>query len=456
MKAVSEKEPGWVEASRAENPRLYSELDVLLRALDRFFDPQTLYPSRDIQADRNFLPELKAARDVILRILGILDAIIPESRKNAYWFHKYAEAKLFNETRRESFRQELLRQDTPERSLYLLYDSFINLKGIVTDLLKNEGIAYVGFTNIGDVISRHIRDNVFFNPFRADLNPEFDKIENPTISGIVKAIGDPDTKRAVSLTLVQLFRFLRYLGHVDIATPRYVALHSSLLVIALMRSGLEHFRAFVEKTATGLKEEALRALFQSLSYQFSMESKRVYMQELKNVFERTAPKHLRGRLENSHGILKNLIEQSVIQLAQFWRPELKGEDIFRSFLTRLEQSLRLREDIYVLWKFLEELERAKDAGRTRVFKALKSYMSYFESFTFRLLRFDDYEEFFAFFAQAGKVRSGELDEAVMERCRHFKIFLETTLEHISQRAELSGRPMDAKRTEAVMKQYLKT
>ncbi|MDP2168658.1 MAG: hypothetical protein Q8J64_10050 [Thermodesulfovibrionales bacterium] len=447
----------WVEVSRRTHKTLFSELDVLLTAMGKFLNAEDLSASKSNMAVKNFSGELNAARDVILRILGILEAVIPEGRKNAYWFQKYAEARLLSGSKRDSMREETQRQDTPEKSLLLLYDSFIKLKGIVTDLLKNPGITYTGFANIADIIKKNLRENVFFKPFRPGR--EFDAIENRTISEIVKDIPDKDAKKTISIILLELFKFLRYLGHVDIATPRYAALHSSLLILMLLKHEIEAFREYADGLAAGMKKPQLRDMLQSLSYQFRMETKRVYMQELKDVFEKNAPQELRGKIENSHGILKNLTEQTIIQIAQFWRPDVRGEEIFDSFVTKLEQSLKLRQDIYTFERLISEFQESPplSTGQARAFASIKSFMAYFESFTFKLLRHDDYEEFSAFFNEMAKVRPEDIaqdeDEATLEKCRHFRIYLETTLRHLQSRSELADRPIDVEKAKAVIRQY---
>ena len=49
---------------------------------------------------------------------------------------------------------------------------------------------------------------------------------------------------------------------------------------------------------------------------------------------------IRTRVENSHGILKDCFQQSVVQLAQAFDPGIEGRDIFPDFTAKLEQSLR--------------------------------------------------------------------------------------------------------------------
>lgn len=450
----------WVANSRNSNGLLFSELDLLLRALDRFFTIENQTASNGELTTRNFFDELTTARDTILRVLGILEVVIPESKKNAYWFQKFAETKYLNARDRDSFRENLYKQDNPEKGLYLLYDSFINLKGVLADLLRSGTISYMGFMNIGHMIDKEIRENRYFNPFARDINPEFDVISNAEISEIVKGLTARDYKKHISIVFLYLFRFLRYLGFIDVAAQRTIALHTSLIILIHLRSEINTFHAYVETTIKKISDQELAGLLNALSYQFSMESRRVFQQELRDIHRKKALPQFRGKIENSHGILKNLTEQSIVQLASYFKPGICGEELFLSYLTKVQQSLRLREDIVVLHRLvaLIETRSGKPAERLRTFESMKNYMVYFESFTFRLLRHDDYEEFSRFFSEMNAVKpetlSGEGDRAVLDKIAYFKIYLETTLRHIENRSELYGKSIDMERVENLVDQYL--
>src|SRR4030043_1072544 len=348
----------WVETSQNKHKEIFSEIDVLLRSLDRVFYVENLPIPKDDLTNRNFYDELTAVRDVIFRILGLLEVVIPGSKKNAYWFHKFAESKFLTDHVRDLFKKELYKQDTPEKGLYLLYDLFINLKGIVSDLLKAGKISYLGYTNIGQLISKEIRENNFFNPFRKEINPEFDIIKNHEISDIVRSIKDREVKKYISVFYLYLFRFLRYISHIDITSQHSIALNSSLLTLILLRSEINTFHNYIKKVSDRIKDEELKILLKSISYQFSMETKRVYFQELKEIMRKKAPQHFRGKIENSQGILKNLTEQSIVQIAQFFKPDVLGENIFESFTTKLWQSMKLKEDLFIFNLFLEKLEKS--------------------------------------------------------------------------------------------------
>lgn len=423
-----------------------------MKAVERFFDPE----NHQNLPDKNFSREMSMVRDACLRVVSLIERVIPEEKRNVYWFQKFAEHRLLPEEGKDSFRIWMYAQDTPEKGVYLMYDTFVNVKSVIAELLRGGHISYSSFSGIGRILSREIRANRYLSPFRKGINLEFDAIENREISLLVRAVGDKAQRRLVSMVFLHLFRFLRYLAHMEPGAQRAVSLHCNYLIVLLVRHEIKVFLKYLDASEDKCEDGALGDILGSIAYQFQMEQKRVFSQEMKDFLGKT-PSQQRGKLENGHGILKNLVEQVIILLAQQWKPSIQGEDIFESFMTKMEQSLKLREDISVLHRLLAIIEKKSAAKERRVLvRALQSYMQYFESFTFRLLRFEDYEEFASFFADIDALlRKAEGDFGrCLEKCSLFKIYLETTLRHISNRAELGGKSMQPGRVEAVIKQYI--
>jgi hypothetical protein len=453
----SQAQDGWLEESRKEHRRSFSELDVLLRALERFFFIENQPFARESHVNKNFHSELNAVKDVVSRVLSILEITIPESNRNAYWFQKFAENKLLNDRKRDLSRAGMYTQDSPEKSIYVLYDSFISLKSLLGDLLRSTHVTYMSFNNIGQIFSRELRENVFFNPFRHDINPEVDFIENKEIKDVVNGIEDRETRKITSIIFLHLFRLLRYISHMDHKSMNSMSISASLLNFSLLKSEIDVFHSYVEKTTEKLHDEGLVMLLRALSYQFAMESKRVFHQEMKEIFNRESPTQFRVKIENSRGILKNLTEQSVIQLARHWNQNIKGERIFDFFVTKKAQSVKLREDIYVLNRMVQEIHQRTPnmEDPDPVLKVLLSYMDYFEDFSFKLIRYDDFEEFSRLFF---KIRNDHQRKAglekILENCHRFGVFLDTTLRQIQNRAELKGVKVDIEKMEDFVRQYL--
>ncbi len=208
-------EPFWLIESKDLYKDLYIELDAILKGIDRFFNTENLLFDTDNLPEINFYNELIILRDSILRVLSILEVVLPESKKNAFWFKKFAETKLYSEQKRDYLTKEIDDPLNPERFVFSLYDSFINFKNLIVDILKGKKINYLSFKNIGDIIRKEIRNNDYFNPFRLRIHPEFDIITNHEIGNIVKSIGDRKMKRSISTSFIVMFRTLRYLDCID-------------------------------------------------------------------------------------------------------------------------------------------------------------------------------------------------------------------------------------------------
>ena len=446
----------WLEISRQENHSLFSEMDVVLKGLDRFFLPNNQPASKQSISSKNLLAELKVVRNGIYRVLAIIEAIMPESNRNAYWFQKFAESKLLDNVKRDRMRAGLYRQDTPEKSIYVLYDSFLTLKSLVNDIIRTQDIPFMSFKNTGDIISKELRENTYFNPFNIDINPAYDFIENKQISEVIKSISNKQFKKVMSILILHLFRMLRYMKTMDHRSLNETSMSCSLLIFTLLKSEIELFRAYIVQSVKNLEESDLTMLIETLSYQFGMESKRVFQQELKDIYERDNKVKVRGKIESSRGILKNLTEQTIIQMVKYWNPELMGEDIFDVFITKTAQSLKLREDVYVLGKLVAAVGKIKsDEKRTGVLTMLMNYMEYFENFTFKLLRYDDYEQFSEMFNTVrSQFHKGDGLKKVADTCHQFSIYLDATLGHINQRADLHNRKLDVEKVNDIAKQYL--
>lgn len=394
-----------------------------------------------------------------MKIIALIEYLLPENEKNSYWFRKYAEQRFMSISLRDSLRDELYRQDSPEKGLLLLYDTFVNIKTLVFDLLKTQSIPYISYKDIGNIISREIRENKYFNPFGKTISEE-DRIENPIISKTIRIIKDGTVKKHISLIILALFRIIRILKYVATDMPDQAVLNRSIAVLFLIRSELEELRRLLEIASSRIQDEEISSFLKGLSYQISMETKRVFSQELKDITKKIGQKRQRGRIENSSGIIKNFIEQTIVQVIQLFNPALRGEEIFPTFVTKKQLSIKLREDVTVMHKIVSAVLE-NGLNREELLGALRNYIYYFQSFTFRLLRYDDYEDFSAFIDEIFKYlrisikepRTSRTSIKFIERLNHFKIFLETILRQISQREELQGEPVDEERIKAIMNQF---
>lgn len=114
----------------------------------------------------------------------------------------------------------------------------------------------------------------------------------------------------------------------------------------------------------------------------------------------------------------------------------------------------------MLHKLLISIQGALDSPEKTaiIFESLRNFMLYFESFTFKLLRYGDYEEFVSFFKEVLSFKREQIIERdfnkFMEKIHNFSIFIEITLRQIANRSELCNKPVDMIRTDKLLSQYI--
>ena len=112
----------------------------------------------------------------------------------------------------------------------------------------------------------------------------------------------------------------------------------------------------------------------------------------------------------------------------------------------------------ILHRLLFLFEQATSEKKAHIFDAMRNFMLYFQSFTFKLLRYDDYEEFVSFFGKMLAFNKNEIKgkgfDKLSDKTKQFRIFIETCLRQISNRGELADVPVDMNRIENSLNQYL--
>jgi len=471
----------WLEdLQHPEKTTLAFKLEMYLKALDRFFNIQNLpLPEPQKAITLNFVNELQIVQDYVSRVIDLSRELMEAAKgTQVFQFRSYVETTLLGDVGRTRIREASYKQESPNDSLFLLYTAFANIRGILRALIRTNRITYPLFVNVGNLISREIISNRFFNPVREiEFRPEFDRIDNRKISRMVMRIRNENLRKHFSAVLLLFFRLLKYLDHIDAATNREETLKGFIPIFALIRSESVQLREYLENGLPGAieelegEDETCREEFlkvaDALAFQLAMETKKIFQGELLNT-TRTKDVHLlRSAVENSHGILSNFFQQSIIQLVKVYEPHLEGRDIFPHYTSRLRQSLQLRSDLYVfkelMDRFEEQAETNPDEDTTSIyvkyFRLMKDYILYFRHESYHLLRYDDmrqFDEFFDFIdtLEPRDIKDSAKRDEFIYKSKYFKIFLETTLSNIELRSELKNRPTDYRACERFLKEFI--
>ncbi len=479
VKKIIKRREKWLETLNIDQKeeKLFA-IELFLKAVDRFFNLDNHPQSELDTVTRDFSTEIKIVRDVLKDLKHLFDDTLAAEDSSAFVFQRYIESRLLSDNARDKFYERYLKQPSPRDSLYLLIISFENIYEIINNILLLPKVGLSLFQSLGQIITRNIMINKYFNPFiYKGFSPMYDKITNPVINKIVKSIKDPELKKSASLLILTFNRFLHYLKYVNMDEKSLDLLRKNIVIFTLINSELTFLIFLLEKNVPEIlniddpsKFTAERGEFldlvDAINFQISLEMRKINNQVLKNFCQLTNILRIRSSLENAQGILKNFFQQNIVNILKVFKPDLDGKEVFKDFISRLEESMRLREDVYIFIKIVGLLiEKLENPQKTKVnlsdiIKGLSDFIAYFQSLAFKSVRYSDHEkfvEFFEWFAKYpwdGVIKNGIISEDGLSYLKSFKIFLETVLVQIGNRSELQNVPLDREQAEIIFRQFI--
>jgi hypothetical protein len=418
------------------------ELEMWLQSFERFFriKHQPLSEKEVKQlALRNWSEELRLVDGVIERVIHLCTAVLTEEQVNQSHFDKYVEGYLKKDEAVDPYIERLVRQATPEAGLSLLREAFEDIHLVLTDLVRISRIAYPTFTAVGTMLYREVRrSHLLAMLLDRKFKPIHDRITNPVIREVIAAIAVPIQRRQAAKVFLEFFRLLHYLEYTDPERIDEANLRGTVLIFSLITSETRLLLNFIEKRALrGLDPQApLYQLYDSFVYCVPLELKKVLNTELLDISVARQADSIRTRVENSHGILKDCFQQSVVQLAQVFDPEVDGGQIFPDFTAKREQSVLLRQGLVRLIKALRDFEARRDEPSAL---RMKEEISSFYDHNIKYLMYRDWSGFELFFIEI--LKCGSLP-ALQQITHRFNTFLMTLLREVQKRSILHNLPTD--------------
>ena len=414
------------------------ELEMWLRAFERFFriknQPLSEREARHL-ALRNWSEELRLVDNVARRAVQLCTAILTEDQVNLTRFDKYVEGYLKKDDLVDPYVEKLLRQATPEAGLTLLRDALEDLHVLLTDLVRLSRIPYATFTSVGKILYREIRrSHLLALLIDRKFKPIHDKITNPAVAGIIRGIPDAGARRQAAKVFLELFRLLHYLEFADPERVPEEELKNTVLVFALISSEARLLLAYIERRVLRNvePESRMHELYDSFVYSLPFEMKKVVSTELVDISVARQPDIVRARVENSHGILKDCFQQSLVQLAQVFDPLVQGRDIFEDFTAKFEQSVELREQLARLVHVVREFQTHRDENSAA---DMKEAISRFYDTDMKYLMYRDWSGFELFFIEILKCPSLS---ALLQISHRFETFLATLHREVQKRSILQN------------------
>jgi hypothetical protein len=180
----------------------------------------------------------------------------------------------------------------------------------------------------------------------------------------------------------------------------------------------------------------LYQIYDSFVYCIPLELKKVVNTELLDISVARQSESVRARVENSHGILKDCFQQSVVQLAQVFDSKIDGSDIFPDFMAKLDQSVRLRDGLARLIKYVRAFQHKKDQAAA---VKMKEHISDFYDNNMKYLMYRDWSGYELFFIEILKCASLS---GLVQISHRFETFLMTLYREVQKRQILRDIPLD--------------
>ncbi|HLL71295.1 MAG TPA: hypothetical protein VK363_07680 [Pyrinomonadaceae bacterium] len=412
------------------------ELHIWQLALRSFFNLRNHSLSDAERAEiisRDFSPELRIAGQVLRRCLLFSLNCTPEPSHASF---ETNESGAFDALPSGAPRDSSFQVDNT--ALVPLINTFGELCCMCENMLLSAKVDYQAWTSVARIVRRELERSPFIKQLERRVRAGTLLRQRPELQRLTERIS-PDTLAAdMSVIFSQLTHLLEQLRLVEALLKQDAPLKQTLPIFTSVHEESRSLVEFIEKRAIRTKEID-GAVFDALDctgYAVGVELARVFGRELVGLASLRQSPAIYTKIENAHGLLRDSFQQTLVALAQVFDPAFAGADFFQSFRSRLEQSLVLRRDLWMLLQLVLQAEKDRDR---RPLAPLLERLDAFREGSLRFLMYKDWEPFERFVAEVLAARGAVEVTPVLHR---FGTYLEALFGQINMRIVLADHPFN--------------
>lgn len=480
------------------------EMEVLLKGVACFANPRNHPgpPRKTPIVGQDFREQTALVREVLGRIAESSRLLLVD-RDRAFVFQRYLETVLPDDRTRTRLVGQSLTQDTPERSLFVLRHAMTNLLEVTAGLARLQRLPFRLFYALLRVVQREIAQNVYFNPLHAlEFRPEFDRITNKHMLELMRGVPGEQARRLVALTVLSLFRMLRYLRLADDLAAESAdqpkrSITIVYVVLSVLRSDARALAGYLRQRAGQMLADGFDAdIFRVSASELHASYERLLARthelrdikaalevvaaslrlEMRRGFEREFPpldacpsaQELSSAAQRLTSNLRPALQNAVIFLGRSLGARLDAGGVFDEESSRRVLSERLRRDVWMFAQIVRafavkarSVDRSRDEqwGGGSPLGFVREFVAYFKAMGYPLLRTADYPRVNAFLEAISKLEDASLPDparlaAAVDEAERFYAFLNDLFDAIGRRDELLGVDFDRHAAAGSLKLYL--
>jgi hypothetical protein len=475
------------------------ELEMLLKGIVCFGNPRNhprLQPRKFNPVSHDFVRELHILRDALERSILLCRQLLGE-REKAFSFFRYLETVMPSDATRTQLLKDQLTQNTPEEALFLLRHAFSGYVEMIDGLLKTDRVSNRTFHAVHLTVAREIGRNVYFNPLVAlEFRAEFDRIRNVQVLDALSAVDSDAAHRVTALTLLTLFRALRYLVLIERYASEPGSVLRSYIVCAVLRSDLRALGSYLEHgsaelVCNGFERELLSLpamevvqfyddlrqigqdlrnvcdALKSVASNLGLEVSRVFDDELYALSAEVELSEFADQLIVVTAQLRSALHHSVRTVCSQLLPDQITLDLENDTAVRVASSRRLRREVWMLHQVVKAFIAKATAenvppnqwnGYSNV-RFVKEFVDHFRAIGYQLVRMNDYHRLDPFMNSLERLRATDLLDLhnlneVIQEAQTFEAYLQQLFDQISKRSELEVFPFDRRKAAQTLRKYL--
>ncbi len=413
------------------------EMEMWLKGVERFFVLEHLPLSsfeRSHASLKNFVEEVAVVRSGVSHLALLTTHLLGEGKEDLASFLLFLDSQVARATGTSSLPQ---RRGSAETELALVVEKLDDFSKVLDEISRAPFLPLQTYLSLGRIVVGTLKSDPNLGVlFRENLRPVLDRDSKQSLARVLAAVTDAGQKSALAALFVELFKGLRYTERVRQTIDSPATVKRALLVFSLIRAQSAGLSEFIRKRLLPRfpEESAIAAGLERLVFSVEMEMRKVMELELVDVALMRDPKLVYARMEDAAGILKDLFQQSIIGLAETFSSDVDGRALFPEYRTKLDQSLRLRDD---LWELLQAVQAFSRGADRKALKAMIDALDAFRRGSMKHLMFKDWSLFDRFHAGFSRERS---PRAFLPAAHQFEVFLKTLVREVSKRSVLSSHP----------------